>query len=99
MSGYLTRKMLGPASRRNVVNGDANLFRRWMISAMRQWQRRRMIKALEAMDDRLLRDIGIDRSDIDRVVGEFDDRELGMIPLAPAAVAHDTDQEAYQKAA
>lgn len=59
--------------------------RRWLQSVNRWWKRRRMIAAFEAMDDPLLQDIGIFRGDIPRVVDGFSDRELRMVPLAPAA--------------
>ncbi|MBN8189996.1 DUF1127 domain-containing protein [Salipiger thiooxidans] len=42
-----------------------------------------MIETLRGMDDRLLRDIGIDRSDIPRVVDDLTDRELSMRPVSP----------------
>ncbi|EAQ04665.1 hypothetical protein OB2597_05265 [Pseudooceanicola batsensis HTCC2597] len=35
------------------------------------------------MDDRLLRDIGIERSDIPRVVDVFTDREWAVRPVSP----------------
>lgn len=56
--------------------------RRLIRRAVRQWKRRKMIAALEAMDDRLLCDIGIHRGEIQSVVAGFDDRELGMAPVA-----------------
>ena len=56
---------------------------RWARNIVRNWQRRRMIAALRAMDDNLLHSIGISRNDIPRVVDGFDDRELGMRPVAP----------------
>jgi uncharacterized protein YjiS (DUF1127 family) len=59
-------------------------FGHWLGVATRHWQRRKMIASLEAMDDWLLRDIGVDRADIRKVVDGFDARELLMIPLAPA---------------
>ena len=65
--------------------------RHWLRAAKRYWQRRKMIASLEAMDDWLLRDIGIDRADIRNVVDGFDARELGMITRLPAqsvAVRH-----------
>lgn len=62
-----------------------NAARRWLRMALRQWQRRKMIASFEAMDDRLLSDIGICRSDIHRMVQGFDARELRMVPLAPSA--------------
>lgn len=63
--------------------------RRGIAAAMRGWQRRKMIAALEAMDDRLLRDIGIYRGEIKNVVYGLDDRELRMSPVArTTAKAH-----------
>lgn len=57
--------------------------RRLARNVVRNWQRRRMIAALRAMDDNLLDDIGISRNDIPRVVNGFDDRELRMRPVSP----------------
>ncbi|WP_413871496.1 DUF1127 domain-containing protein [Albidovulum sp.] len=74
------------------------LRRAWQ-AAMRRWQRRRMIAALEAMDDRLLRDIGIDRPDIRRMVATFSDRELRMTPLATSPTLAETYPETSRKAA
>ncbi|GKY89871.1 DUF1127 domain-containing protein [Sinisalibacter aestuarii] len=68
------------AYRKPSKSGEA--LRRWLRAAFRRWERRKMIAALEAMDDRLLRDIGIYRNDIPRLVDGFDDRELRMRPLA-----------------
>ncbi len=58
-----------------------------------------MIAALEAMDDRLLRDIGIYRGDIPRVVDDLNDRELRMSPLANSAKSVEIDDDHYRKAA
>ncbi|WP_353349823.1 DUF1127 domain-containing protein [Aquicoccus sp. SU-CL01552] len=68
------------ASQRNRKPGA---FRRWLRTTFLQWQRRKMIETLRGMDDRLLRDIGIDRSDIPRVVNGLTDRELSMRPVSP----------------
>jgi uncharacterized protein YjiS (DUF1127 family) len=59
------------------------MLRLWLRNVVRNWQRRRMIAALRAMDDNLLHSIGISRNEIPRVVDGFDDRELGMRPVAP----------------
>nr|WP_277988446.1 DUF1127 domain-containing protein [Salipiger thiooxidans] len=67
------------ASQRNRKPGA---FRRWLRTAFHHWQRRKMIETLRGMDDRLLRDIGIDRSDIPRVVDGLTDRELSMRPVS-----------------
>ncbi|MFZ1470000.1 MAG: DUF1127 domain-containing protein [Paracoccaceae bacterium] len=72
----------------------------WLFGGLvRSWQRRCMIRAFEAMDDRLLRDIGLERGDIKDVVGSFDDRELRMVPLSPTTVAVGTGQQVYTKTA
>jgi len=67
------------ASQRNRKPGA---FRRWLRTTFLQWQRRKMIETLRGMDDRLLRDIGIGRSDIPRVVNGLTDRELSMRPVS-----------------
>ena len=67
------------ASQRNRKPGA---FRRWLRTKFLRWQRRKMIETLRGMDDRLLRDIGIDRSDIPRVVDSLTDRELSMRPVS-----------------
>ena len=66
---------------------------------VRGWQRRRMIRALEALDDRLLRDIGLERGDIEDLVDSFDDRELRMVPLSPTLGTVGTGQQFCGKAA
>tara|TARA_R110002049_G_scaffold15115_1_gene62429 strand:+ start:923 stop:1234 length:312 start_codon:yes stop_codon:yes gene_type:complete len=75
----------------------STFLRRWIASALRNWQRRKLIAALEAMDDRLLRDIGIHRGEIANVVDGFSDRELRMAPLAPDAMKE--TQAQYRNAA
>ena len=60
----------------------SSLLRHWMARAVRNWHRRKMIAALDALDTRILNDIGIERSDIERVVDGFDAHELQMVPLA-----------------
>lgn len=68
------------ASQRNRKPGAfGNLLR----IAFQRWQRRKMIETLRGMDDHLLRDIGIDRSDIPRFVDGLTDRELSMRPVSP----------------
>jgi len=60
------------------------LMRRIVRSIVHNWKRRRMIAALAAMDDHLLRDIGIYRHEIPHVVDGFTERELSMRPVSPA---------------
>ncbi len=82
----------------DAVRRGGYLSRAWQ-AAIRRWQRRRMIAALEAMDDRLLRDIGIDRPDIPRMVASFSDRELRMTPLAASPTLAEMCLEISRKAA
>lgn len=89
------------ALRPNGAKEDAGFWRGLIGAAMRNWQRRKMIAAFDAMDDRLLRDIGINRRDIRRVVSRFDDRELGMVPIAhtgPGPVA-ESQHQGFRRAA
>lgn len=64
--------------------GRTGALRQWLTRTIRYWQRKKMIAALQAMDSRILRDIGIERCDIERIVDGFDDRELRMVPMAPS---------------
>ncbi len=96
---YLTQRQPNPGTQRITKRRDGLSLRRWLSAAARQWQRGRMNAALEAMDDRLLRDIGIYRSDIWRVVDGLSDRELRMAPLAPSADPVETYDDIYRKAA
>lgn len=75
------------------------IVRRWARAVTKNWKRRRMIAALHAMDDRLLRDIGIYRNDIERVVDGFDERELRMVPIAPPSAATIDNHDAKRLAA
>ncbi len=87
----------GRAYRRPANAGGA--LNRWMSAAARRWRRRKMIAALSAMDDRILKDIGIYRGDIARVVDGFDDRELAMVPVAQAPGPVAAERESFRKAA
>ncbi|WP_348524426.1 DUF1127 domain-containing protein [Paracoccus sp. R12_2] len=66
----------------NQRNRTSRVLRHWLRNAFRRWQRRKMIEALRRMDDRMLRDIGIDRNEIPRVVNGFTDCELSMRPVS-----------------
>lgn len=85
MSTYITREMIASASREGGGDESKDLVRRLFGSAIRNWRRRKMIATLEAMDDWLLRDIGLQRGDIRHTVYAFEDRELRMIPFASPA--------------
>ncbi|MGR3564619.1 MAG: DUF1127 domain-containing protein [Heliomarina sp.] len=82
------------ASQRNRKPGA---FRRWLRTTFLQWQHRKMIETLRGMDDRLLRDIGIDRSDIPRVVDGLTERERRMRPVS-SDVEHDYRRRRNQAA-
>lgn len=56
--------------------------RRFVHSVVRSWQRRRMVAALESLNDNLLHDLGISRNNIPGIVQTFTDRELGMRPVS-----------------
>lgn len=81
----------------------SGLILNWMNARVRNWKRRKMIATLQALDDRMLRDIGITRSEITNVVDGFNDRELNMAAIAPAAPTSKMPianrRDFYQKAA
>ncbi|WP_165814490.1 DUF1127 domain-containing protein [Pararhodobacter oceanensis] len=68
----------------NLLLRAAQALRGLAQNMMTAHRRRRMIAALEGMDDRLLRDIGLYRCNIREVVESFSDRELSMRPVAAA---------------
>ncbi|WP_372520432.1 DUF1127 domain-containing protein [Limimaricola soesokkakensis] len=87
MSIYITRKMIDSSVQksRNQMNGSIfSVLFRW---AIRQLRRRSMMADLQALDDKMLDDIGIHRADIPRLVGTFGDHELRMRSLMQNARA------------
>ncbi|GHE89932.1 hypothetical protein GCM10016455_07800 [Aliiroseovarius zhejiangensis] len=68
----------------NIVSESekGGFLRRWWRTAIRSWKRRKLIAALQKLDDRGLRDMGISRKDIGRIVDALHDRDLGMVPFA-----------------
>jgi len=99
MSIYLTKDMVASAAHQNPSSRDQGLFYRLFLAAKQQWQRRRMIAALQALDDRMLADIGLHRGDIPQFVAGFSSRELRMAPVTQAARATDVMNDAYLRAA
>lgn len=96
---YLSQREMDKLAYQNGATDDGSFLVRWFNAAVRNWKRRKMIAALRAMDDRLLRDIGILRADIPRVAAGFSDRELGMVPVA-VSTEHANDEDCvYLKAA
>lgn len=92
MSVYIT-----PRSRKgsDSISGTApaiSLLLRWWKSAVRGWQRRKMIAALAELDDRILLDIGLCRGDIDDFVDGLSSAELRMVPVAPAPATATQDR-------
>ncbi|MEY8117214.1 MULTISPECIES: DUF1127 domain-containing protein [unclassified Falsihalocynthiibacter] len=96
---HLTHRMNAAVVHPHRAPVRGGVLRRWLRSAIRSWKRRKMIAVLQAMDDRLLRDIGIFRYDIERVVDGIEERELGMVPFAPKQIARVEDQNTLRQAA
>lgn len=69
-------------SSQTLTSQGGTVIRGWVQAIVRSWKRRKMIASLQAMDDWLLRDIGIERADITSVVNGFDERELMMAPVS-----------------
>lgn len=82
---YLSSSLPYARAYRARKNKIGSTFGRWLRAAIRQRQRNRLFAEFRSMDDRMLRDMGIYRGDIRRVVDSFDDHELGMTPFSPSA--------------
>lgn len=76
------------------VSEKGDFLRRWWRATIGSWKRRKLIAAMQKLDDRGLGDMGISRKDIGRIVDALNDRELGMVPLV--ADQHSTGE--YQGA-
>ncbi|HEY9037407.1 MAG TPA: DUF1127 domain-containing protein [Roseovarius sp.] len=63
MSTDLANQMMDPAARGNLSKDDSGSVRSWLLAAFEQWQRRKMAAALQKLDDSMLTDIGVYRSD------------------------------------
>lgn len=99
MSVYATNQTIAPAAGRRSLTGSGSVLRNWLTGVTQQWQRRKMIAALQRLNDRMLNDIGIHRSDIPDVVAAFSARELRMNPVAQTAHAGNEDRDFLMKAA
>ena len=104
MHPYLShRNYLSPtlpyARTHRTGSEKGGILRRWLQTFVRQWKRRKMIASLVSMDDRLLRDIGVQRSEIRSIVDGLSDGELGMNPLAPNHEQPSNDEPKYLWAA
>lgn len=82
MSAYTTQTIPYPTTREDRARRAGRLLTGVARATLLRWQRHRMRQALERLDDRILRDIGIHRSDITHVVNGFSPEELRMVPVA-----------------
>ena len=99
MHPYLAKYYLDQTTSPKRQTAQRGSFRAWFSAFIRHWQRRKMTAILMAMDDRTLRDIGVSRGDIRRLVGRFDDRELRMVPLAVHEALAGKDRKSSKLAA
>ncbi len=86
MSVYITPEMVRREAHEWRRDNTVGILARLVRSARRKWKRSKAVSDLCALSDRELRDIGIFRGDISRVVSQFDDRDLGLAPAASRAV-------------
>lgn len=94
----LHHPFLQQAAKARAAPKSGSSIRYWIGAVVRNWQRRKMIAALHALEDRTLRDIGMERCDIEEVVEMFNERELCMVPLEPSDQAEQVDQSFRQAA-
>src|SRR4051812_6197009 len=92
MSEHLLRPQPSCAPR-GQLSSFAGLAARLIAGAVNQRRRRRAIACLEALDDRLLEDIGLARNDIELVVRAFARSNAGQSAvLSSAQTGHATRQ-------
>lgn len=97
MSTHIARHVLNPSSCNHRVDQRRGPLHTLVRAVIRNHRRRQMVRTLQALDDRLLRDIGIPRSDIYRVVSDADAHQHERRPAV--ATAPDMEQAPYQQAA
>lgn len=96
---YLSERKPDDLAHRERAKASGGVLRGWLRATILQWQRRKMTARLQALDDRLLADIGMLRTDIPRAVDGITDRELHVVPLTPAAAPAVDDGDGYLRAA
>ncbi|MFX0543283.1 DUF1127 domain-containing protein [Roseovarius sp. S4756] len=95
MSVYITREMVQRAAYEHKTGENQSVFGPVIRHLSRLWRQRRAIAALEALDDRMLWDIGIRRSEIRRAVRHPRGRPAdGTRPVAMASPEHQAPQGA-----
>ncbi|QIE55846.1 DUF1127 domain-containing protein [Pikeienuella piscinae] len=99
MSIYLTRRMIDPSTPRSAADPERGLLSRLRHAAARRRRRRRTLATLHGLDDRMLADIGLRRSDIPDLVEALNSRELSLAPLTPAPRAEHGDLHAFPQGA
>lgn len=99
MSVYLRKEMIAPAAPRNSTAHSTSLIGRLILGVKQRWQRRKMVIALQELDDRLLADIGLRRGDIPSLVAGLSSRELRMAPVAQGQLATEPKGNTYLQAA
>lgn len=99
MSVHIKHRLPGRAVPSAPNAQRTSVILRWWQNAVQNWQRRKMIAALEALDDRTLLDIGVHRGEIRRVVEGFNDAELRMAPVAPELKPRDLSYADLRRAA
>lgn len=94
MSVYIKPKSRQDTNSKLDKTQGMSFILRWWSSAVRGWQRRKMIAALAGLDDRILLDIGLCRGEIEDFVDGLSSAELRMTPIA-RDVATGTQDKSY----
>lgn len=74
MSSQTTHDMMN--SRSQSSNALYRAFSRWLRQSAEGWQKHKMSEALHRLDDRMLTDIGLSRSDIPHLVSDLHSQRL-----------------------
>lgn len=88
-----------PTSRDIGSKSSGGGFRHWLRSRFHLWQAHRMTVELHRLDDRMLSDIGLRRSDISRMVHDLGHRGCPAVPVVDLSDAPSADGEQRRLAA
>nr|WP_281858655.1 DUF1127 domain-containing protein [Litoreibacter halocynthiae] len=99
MSIHLTKHLITSAARPTLPNSNNNLLRRLQLAASLWWQRYATANALHGLSDRMLADIGLQRSDIPHIAAGQNHRDLRAAPLESTARGEHAKGDAWLQAA
>ncbi|MCX7567382.1 DUF1127 domain-containing protein [Sulfitobacter sp. F26169L] len=95
MSSFITNRSINTAASQPRSTKSSGGFRSFFYAAKRHAQKRKMTRALEALDDRMLADVGLYRSSIPQFVAAHCATDARIKPLAHPAQRDDIKYDPY----